>query len=126
MTGSRAQPATGDDAPPLAPEDSEWADELAASWVEVYKKAATTLALLRLVRESGPISAHVLAPLFAEATGWSLSERGLYRSLRRLAQAGVLDVAQVEVPRTGAKRQDFSLTAVGRAYLQRIEGHVLP
>ncbi|UYG18117.1 helix-turn-helix transcriptional regulator [Brachybacterium huguangmaarense] len=111
--------------PPLSPEDAEWADELAASWVEVYKKAATTLALLRLVRDHGPVSAQDVAPLFAQVTGWTLSERGLYRTLRRLAQAGSLEISQVEVPRTGARRQDFSLTGVGRAYLERIEDQLL-
>lgn len=110
---------------PLTPEDAEWVDELASSWVEVYKKSATTLALLRLVREHGPMSAQDIAPLFAETTGWTLSERGLYRTLRRLAQTGSLKISRVEVPRTGAKRQDFSLTVVGCAYLQRIEGQLL-
>lgn len=127
---NRTPPATeahprDDDAPPLTPEDAEWADELASSWVEVYKKAATTLALLRLVRDHGPVSAQDIAPLFAETTGWTLSERGLYRTLRRLAQTGSLEISQVEVPRTGARRHDFSLTRVGRAYLQRIEGQLL-
>lgn len=109
----------------LATEDSEWADELAASWVEVYKKAATTLALLRLVRQHSPISAHDLAPLYTEVTGWSLSERGLYRTLRRLAQTGALETSKVDVPLTGAKRQDFQLSAVGHAYLERIEAQHL-
>lgn len=112
-------------APPLTPEDAEWADELASSWIEVYKKAATTLALLRLVRDHGPVSAQQISLLFADTTGWTLSERGLYRTLRRLAQTGSLEISRVEVPRTGAKRQDFSLTGVGHAYLQRIEGQLL-
>lgn len=108
-----------------SPEDAEWAEELARSWVEVYKKSATTLALLRIIRETGPIAAAGIAPRFVEATGWTLTDRGLYRTLRRLAESGVLDSEKVEVARTGAKRQDFSLTAVGRAYLERIEGELV-
>lgn len=104
-----------------SPEDAEWVEELARSWVEVYKKSATTLALLRIIRRDGPIAAAGIAPLFAEATGWALTDRGLYRTLRRLADSGVLDSRKVEVARTGAKRQDFSLTPVGLAYLERIE-----
>lgn len=102
-------------------EDAEWVEELAHSWVEVYKKSATTLALLRIVREHGPVPAAGIAPRFAETTGWTLTDRGLYRTLRRLADSGVLRLEKVDVARTGAKRQDFALTPVGLAYLQRIE-----
>lgn len=70
------------------PEDTEWAQELARSWVEVYKKSATTLALLRIVRDHDPIPAAGIAPHFAERTGWTLTDRGLYRSLRRLTDSG--------------------------------------
>ena len=104
-----------------SPEDAEWAEELSRSWVEVYKKSATTLALLRVVREHGPVPAAGIAPRFTQATGWTLTERGLYRTLRRLAEAGVLRLTKVDVARTGAKRQDFALTPVGHAYLERIE-----
>ncbi|WP_193105076.1 PadR family transcriptional regulator [Brachybacterium sp. FME24] len=104
-----------------SPEDAEWAEELARSWVEVYKKSATTLALLRIIRTHGPASAAEIAPLFADATGWTLTERGLYRTLRRLTDSNVLEVEKVDVARTGAKRQDFALTSVGIAYLARIE-----
>lgn len=108
-----------------SPEDAEWADELARSWVEVYKKSATTLTLLRIIRDHGPIPAADIAPRFATATGWTLTDRGLYRTLRRLADSGVLSLEKVDVARTGAKRQDFALTPVGRAYLGRIEGELV-
>lgn len=107
------------------PEDGEWADELARSWVEVYKKSATTLTLLRIVRDHGPIPAADIAPRYATMTGWTLTGRGLYRTLRRLADSGVLSLEKVDVARTGAKRQDFALTPVGRAFLERIEGELV-
>lgn len=108
-----------------SPEDVEWADELARSWVEVYKKSATTLTLLRIIRDHGPIPAAHIAPRFATATGWTITDRGLYRTLRRLADSGVLSLEKVDVARTGAKRQDFALTPVGREYLGRIEGELV-
>lgn len=105
----------------LSPEDEEWAQELSRSWVEVYKKSATTLVLLRIIREHGPIPAAGIAEHVLERTGWRLTDRGLYRTLRRLADSGVLRGEKVDVARTGAKRQDFALTPVGRAHLERIE-----
>lgn len=119
----RSEPAT---APPaLSAEDVEWAAELTTSWVEVYKKSATTLALLRIVRDHGPAPAARIGPLFTEATGWSITERGLYRTLRRLAESGALEVNRVQVARTGAKRQDFAITGVGREHLRTIEAQLL-
>ena len=108
-------------APTLAAEDVEWVEELTSTWVEVYKKSATTVALLRILRERGPLPAAEIAPLLVERTGWDFTERGLYRTLRRLAGAGVLHVQKVPVARTGAMRQDFDLTGVGIAYLEQIE-----
>ncbi|MBB5832692.1 PadR family transcriptional regulator [Brachybacterium aquaticum] len=117
---------SADPTPPvLSSEDAEWAQELASSWVEVYKKSATTLALLRIIREHGPIAAAGIAPLVLEATGWTLTESGLYRTLRRLADSGVLSARKVDVARTGAKRQDFALTPVGAEYLRRIEAELI-
>lgn len=109
----------------LGDEDAEWVEELIGSWVEVYKKSATTLALLRIVRDSGPLPAAEIAPLYAAATGWSITERGLYRTLRRLADAGALRIEKVAVARTGAQRQDFALTPVGEAYLRGIEARLV-
>lgn len=121
--GSIPDEATPGTPPPHSPspEDAEWAEELARSWVEVYKKSATTLALLRIIRDHEPIPAADIAPRFADVTGWTLTDRGLYRTLRRLTDSGVLKVEKVDVARTGAKRQDFALTSVGVAYLARIE-----
>lgn len=105
----------------LAAEDVEWAAELARSWTEVYKKSITTLMLLRIVGAHGPLSAARIAPLYTEATGWTITERGLYRTLRRLAETGALRIQKADVARTGAKRQDFELTPLGAAQLELIE-----
>lgn len=113
--------AQGDDPDALTGEELEWVDELARSWTEVYKKSATTLVLLRIVDRIGPASVQEISPAYTDATGWSITERGLYRTLKRLADTGALDTAPVSVARTGARRNDFSLTSVGRAYRARLE-----
>ena len=45
--------------------------------------------------------------------------------MRRLASSGVLATAEVDVPRTGAKRKDFALTDFGKRYLKRTEAELL-
>lgn len=105
---------------PLGPAEREWVEELAASWAEVYKKSATTLVLLRIIRTRGPIPAADIQAEFKQQTGWSITERGLYRTLKRLAALDLLAVTPVSIPGTGAKRKDFTLTPAGQLYLERI------
>ena len=106
-------------------ESEEWLDELVERWTEVYKKSMTTLVLLRLVRERAPVDTASIGPTFTAATGWSLSERGLYRTLQRLAATGLLAATEVPAARTGAKRKTYELTALGGAYLDRLEGQTI-
>lgn len=85
----------------------------------------TTLVLLGIVGERGPIPADVIGRALIESTGWGLTERGLYRTLRRLAATGLLTASEVAVPRTGAKRKNYELTPLGARYLARIRGELL-
>ncbi|MBP7971524.1 MAG: hypothetical protein WBB44_10675 [Candidatus Nanopelagicales bacterium] len=102
-------------------ETEEWLDELVRSWTETFKKSLTTLELMRAVAALAPAPANTIGQRLAQQTGWSLTDRGLYRSLRRLTTLGLLRVDEVAVARTGAKRKDYSLTTLGVAYLERIE-----
>ncbi len=102
-------------------EAEEWLDEMVRSWTEVYKKSLTTLELMRGVADLAPAPANRIGERFTQATGWTLTDRGLYRTLRRLTSLGLLRAEEVAVARTGAKRKDYSLTPLGSAYLKRIE-----
>ena len=106
-------------------ESDEWLEELVDTWTEMYKKSMVTLAILREVAASGWVSVDVIAAAFGESTGWTITGRGLYRTMRRLASSGVLATVEVEVPRTGAKRKNFELTDLGKRYLKRIEAELL-
>ncbi|WP_129661283.1 helix-turn-helix transcriptional regulator [Rothia uropygialis] len=110
---------------PLSSEDQEWVEELTANWIEVYKKSATTLALLRIVRDYGRLPAPAIRNEFVRATGWSVTERGFYRTLKRLADSGALSIRKVDIARTGAKRHDFELTPLGHNYLRNIEQELM-
>lgn len=102
-------------------EADEWLDELVHGWVEVHKKSATTLVLLRVIDALGEAAVPQIGAEFTRQTGWTLTERGLYRTLKRLVASDLLASTDVPVPRTGAPRKDFALTAFGRRYLKRIE-----
>lgn len=103
----------------LSPADSDWVTELAASWLEVYKKSATTRELLLIIQKSGPVAATEIRVAYQESTGWDITERGLYRTLKRLGDQGLLAVTAHKVPGSGAKRKDFTLTPMGDEFLAR-------
>ena len=110
---------------PRPSESDEWLDELVATWTEMYKKSMVTVVLLRTIGAVERASVDEIASGLGGSTGWSLTERGLYRTLRRLASSGLLHTVEVDVPRTGVKRKDFELTDLGKRYLTRIEAGLL-
>lgn len=105
----------------MSSESEEWLDELVTGWVEMHKKSMTTLILLQIVSDRAPVPAADIAVNFTDRTRWTISERGLYRTLKRLAGNGLLTVESVPVERTGRPRKDFTLTELGRRYLGRLE-----
>ena len=102
-------------------EEDELLDELVRAWVEMYKKSAATLVLLRLIADSGPVDTSTVADKLARRTGWELAERALYRSLQRLSGLGLLAVHKRAGHRTGAARHVYEITERGSTYLRRIE-----
>ncbi|WP_338749763.1 helix-turn-helix transcriptional regulator [Janibacter alittae] len=106
-------------------EEEELLDELVRGWVEVYKKSATTLVLLRLIAEAVEADTSTIAETLAQRTGWEHTERGLYRALRRLRGLGLLSVREQPGHRTGAQRHLYGLTDRGAGYLHRIESALI-
>ena len=101
-------------------EDEEWVEARIDSWVETYKKSMLTPVILRVVEAQQPVTVARIAAGVASGTGWTITERSLYRSLKRLEDSGFLHSADVSAPRTGAKRKEISLTAVGARFLAGI------
>lgn len=101
-------------------EEEELLVHLVDSWVETYKKSAVTMVLLSVIAEHGPATAAEIAVGVESTTGWTLTERGLYRSLRRLASMGAVTVTEVDAPRTGAKRKLYELSTFGAEYRRRL------
>ncbi|WP_122817790.1 PadR family transcriptional regulator [Nocardioides pantholopis] len=106
-------------------ESQEWVADRIESWVETYKKSMLTPVVLALVDAHQPVSVAQVAEGVAAATGWQITERGLYRTLKRLQDSGLLTSADVDAPRTGAKRKELSLTPLGADFLAGVSGSLV-
>lgn len=101
-------------------EEEEWVEARVESWVDTYKKSMLTPVILRAVADSQPVTVAGVAAAVAATTGWQITERSLYRSLKRLQDTGLLHSTEVDAPRTGAKRKELSLTGLGSQFLAGI------
>ena len=110
---------------PRPSESEEWVADRVESWVETYKKSMLTPVVLALVARLQPASIAQVAAGITAATGWQVTERGLYRTLKRLADSGLLASDDVDAPRTGAKRKHLSLTPLGAAFLAGVTEHLV-
>lgn len=106
-------------------EEQEWVVSKVESWVETYKKSMLTPVILRAVADRQPVTVAGVAENVASLTGWSITERGLYRTLKRLQDSGLLSSEDVDAPRTGAKRKELSLTPLGTQFLAGITASLI-
>ena len=121
---SRDIPDAVDVAAP-SPEEQEWIDHRVDTWVETYKKSMLTPVTLSLVATHQPAEISTIAEAVTAATGWQITERGLYRTIKRLQDSGFLESSAVDAPRTGAKRKLLSLTSLGASYLSGIKDNLV-
>ena len=121
---SRDIPDAVDVAAP-SPEEQEWIDHRVDTWVETYKKSMLTPVTLSLVATHQPAEISTIAEVVTAATGWQITERGLYRTIKRLQDSGFLESSAVDAPRTGAKRKLLSLTSLGASYLSGIKDNLV-
>lgn len=110
---------------PRPTEDEEWVESRIDSWVETYKKSMLTPVILRIVAERQPATVAVITAEVAAFTGWRITERSLYRTLKRLQETGFLHSTETPAPRTGAKRKELSLTPVGTRFLAGVRANMI-
>ncbi|GAB3246640.1 PadR family transcriptional regulator [Arthrobacter pigmenti] len=106
-------------------ESQEWVSERIDSWIETYKKSMLTPVILALVAAQQPATIANVAEGIASTTDWQITERGLYRTIRRLRDQGLLISTDVDSPRTGAKRQELSLTPLGVQFLSGVTANLV-
>lgn len=106
-------------------ETEEWMADRIDSWVETYKKSMLTPVILTLVARHQPTSIATVTELLGANTGWHVTERGLYRTVKRLVDSGLLHSVEVDAPRTGVKRKELTLSALGAQFLEGVSANVI-
>ena len=106
-------------------EEQEWVQSRIESWVETYKKSMLTPVVLSAVAARTPATVAAVAADVASRTGWTVTERSLYRTLKRLQDSGFLHSTDVDAARTGAKRKELSLTREGFQFLAGINASLV-
>ena len=106
-------------------ENEEWLTGRVESWVETYKKAMLTPVVLRLVAIHQPVTVATLTSRLTAVTGWRVTERGLYRTVKRLQESGFLTGANIDSPRTGVKRKELALSPFGDRFLSGVDANLI-
>lgn len=106
-------------------ENEEWVSARVDAWVETYKKSMLGPVILGVVAGQPQASVAEVADCIKQATGWQVTDRGLYRTLKRLEDSGLLASTDVDAPRTGAKRKALRLTTLGEQFLKGVNANTV-
>ena len=91
--------------------------KLLQQWEENYKKGLLTFWLLLLLsqRKAYPYEMNAAITELSQGT-MTAEDNSIYRSLRRLAQSGIVD-SEMRPSETGPSRRYFFITEIGRELL---------
>lgn len=101
-------------------ETEEWLVAKIEQWVETYKKSMLTPVILGIVAARSQVTVAEVAAELNGRIGWTVTERGLYRTIRRLEHDGFLAAAEVAAARTGKKKKVLSVTEMGKIFLKEV------
>ena len=101
-------------------ESQELVDEQAYSWLEVHKKSALSYLVLTALQQDKMWSKDLL-DWITQKTNWTITERGLYRLLRRMQKQGSVTFITKAGDRTGAERKFYEMTTEGKALLASMQ-----
>lgn len=98
-------------------------DEQAYSWTEMHKKSAVSFLVLAALATKNMWSKDIESWI-KNMAGWEMSERSLYRVLRRMEKQGSIEFTTEPVARTGVERKVFTITPEGEAILKSIRNEL--
>lgn len=102
----------------MTTELDKYAQQLLASWEEIFKKGQLTLWIM-LALKDGPKYMADIKQFIAEATNGILSadDHSMYRALRRYYEAELVDFTQIPGNQSGLDRKTYQLTKLGEEVL---------
>lgn len=101
----------------------ELVDEQVYSWTEMHKKSAVSFLILSALKTKDMWSRD-LEEWIRQKAGWDLSERSLYRILRRMEKQGSIHFKSESAARTGAERKVYTMTTEGKALLEAMRNEL--
>lgn len=107
----------------MAELNQDLVDEQVYSWTEMHKKSAVSYLVLTALATQNMWSKDI-EQWIKQSTGWEMSERSLYRVLRRMEKQGSIEFTSEAVARTGAERKVFTITPEGQAILESIRNEL--
>ena len=107
----------------MTDESRELIDEQSYSWLEMHKKSALSFLVLSAL-EKEPMWSKDLTQWITRTTGWTITEKGLYRVLRRMQKQGNIIFSLEAAARTGAERKVYQVTPEGKALLVIMRGEL--
>lgn len=103
--------------------NQELVDEQAYSWTEMHKKSALSYLILSALQKQSMWSKE-LERYITSTTGWSISERALYRVLNRMQKQGSIEFRTEAAERTGAERKVYAVSPEGKALLSAMQSEL--
>lgn len=77
--------------------------------------------LILTALKNKPMWSKELETWLSRVAGWELNERSLHRSLKRMADLGLITYKELGVPKTGANRKVYEVTKLGLGFLQQVK-----
>ncbi|MFT4186624.1 MAG: helix-turn-helix transcriptional regulator [Micrococcaceae bacterium] len=105
-------------------EDEEYQQEVVKRWTETHKKSMTMFVILVGLSQK-PMWSKELMEWIVDITNWTITERGLHRTLQRTAKLGLIDYENTTSPKSGAKRKVYKITEIGKDVTKAIKDESL-
>ncbi len=103
--------------------NQELVDEQAYSWTEMHKKSALSYLVLAALQKQ-PMWSKELEKYITNTTGWSISERALYRVLNRMHKQGSIEFTAESAERTGADRKVYAISHEGKSLFAAMQNEL--
>lgn len=93
-------------------EQGDFASAIVERWIETHKKSMLTFVILTALNDT-PMWSRQLSEWVKRTTGWRLTERGLHRTLQRMANLELIQYKKTNSPKSGADRKVYQVTEFG-------------